>query len=62
MHSINMKGKFFFLSMTQASSKNEFGKLHISHMYNQDKKVLSVEILMGENLPALDRNGLYCVI
>ncbi|XP_019853732.1 PREDICTED: protein unc-13 homolog D-like [Amphimedon queenslandica] len=41
----------------QISSKNEFGHLHISHIYHQTEGVLSVEILMAENLPALDRNG-----
>ncbi|XP_019853517.1 PREDICTED: protein unc-13 homolog D-like [Amphimedon queenslandica] len=41
----------------QAFAKNEFGQLHISHLYNQNKKTLSVEIISGEKLPALDRSG-----
>ena len=41
----------------QASSQNKFGILHVSHIYKPSNKLLSVEIVSGENLQALEQSG-----
>ena len=38
-------------------SKDKFGILHISHIYNSTKKALVVEVLFAEHIPGLDRSG-----
>ena len=38
-------------------SKDQFGVLHISHIYDSRKKALVVEILFAEHIPGLDRSG-----
>ena len=38
-------------------SKDQFGVLHISHIYDPTKKALVVEILSAEHIPGLDRSG-----
>ncbi|XP_019853528.1 PREDICTED: protein unc-13 homolog D-like [Amphimedon queenslandica] len=39
----------------QASSQNKFGILHVSHIYKPTDKVLSAEIVSGENLQGLEQ-------
>lgn len=41
----------------QASSQNKFGILHVSHIYKPTDKLLSAEIVSGENLQGLEQSN-----
>ena len=43
-----------FIYILKVLSKDEFGVLHISHIYDSTKRVLLVEILFAEHIPGLD--------
>ena len=46
-----------FIYILMVLSKNEYGVLHISHIYDSTKKALVVEVLFAERIPGLDRSG-----
>ena len=41
----------------KAQSKDQFGILHISHIYDSTKKAVIVEVLSAEHIPGLNRSG-----
>ena len=43
-----------FIYILKVLSNDEFGVLHISHIYDSTKKALVVEILFAEHIPGLD--------
>ena len=41
----------------KVQSKDQFGVLHISHIYDYTKKAVIVEVLSAEHIPGLSRSG-----
>ena len=38
-------------------SKDQFGVLHLSHVFDSTKKALVVEVISADHIPGLDRSG-----
>ena len=48
---------FILIHVLKVQSKDQFGVLHISHIYDYTKKAVIVEILSAEHIPGLSRSG-----
>ena len=46
-----------FIYILKVLSKDDFGVLHVSHIYDSTKKALVVEALFAEHIPGLDQSG-----
>ena len=48
---------FILIHVLKVQSKDQFGVLHISHIYDYTKKAVIVEVLSAEHIPGLSRSG-----